>query len=195
MLHVTDSHISKVGTPDRHCPPDGGLVRSVQRNLCRCGGDRFCSVAAWPSFGPHSVGSRSAVGPRNRAPLSSWPWAGASDTADADFTPCRRADRRRRRVALQGAFRRDCGNLGRPSCTEFHCNQTSGAEGRGGRRSLLADPAWRHRQSERGAGPLAHCLAALDARPRRCKITRQSPLAAGVVPLARQTARHLDGTA
>ncbi len=193
MLHVASSQISKGGTPDRHRPPDGGLVRSVQRNFCRCRGYWLCSVGAWPIHCTHSVDSGSAVGPGNRASLSPRPWAGAGDSADADFSPSRCADRGRGRVALQGAFRCYCGNLGRPTCAEFHRDQTSGDAGRGGRGSLLADPAWWHCRFKCGAGPLAHCLAALRTECRRCKSPRRSALAVGTVPVAKQTARHLGG--
>ncbi len=198
MLHAAGGQISKGRTPDGHRPRKGGLVRSVQRNLCRCRGGRVCSVAAWPIRRPAFVDSGSAVRPGNRASLyaGSWvrSWNGAGHPADADFTPFRCADRRRGRVTLQRAFRCHCRNLGRSACIDVYGDQTSGVTGRGNRGSLLADPAWWHRRSECRAGPLARRLVALISQSRRCKVPRRAALAAGVVPVTRQTARNLDGT-
>ena len=199
VLHVWDIHISKGRTPGRRnggvAQTAGGLVRGFCRNGCRCCSGGLRSVASCQRIRPRSVDSGSAVASGNRATTYFWSGYRASRATSGYRAARRCADRGRRGAALQGAFG-GCGrDMGRPASPEFYSNETSGASGRGHGGALLANPARRNPQSERGAGPLADYLPALSAGSRRCQSPRRPALAAGAVSLARQAARDMGGAA
>ncbi len=198
MLYVSDILISKGQTPDRRswqaalvggCP-----VRGFCRNGrgCRCGG--LCAVTACQKSRPHSVDTRQTVTPGNRATASSGVWHWTVASAATGRTTRRCADRGGRGAALQGACRRSRRNLGRPTCAEFHGDETLGASGRGCGGAMLAGPAWGKRRSQRRTGSLADRFAAIGNQPRRYAGPGRSALASISVSFPRQTARAMGGT-
>ena len=204
MPHVPDIHVPQGGTPDRRRRQDARIagnlicglicdaVRGFRRNG-RCCGSGLRSGAACQGPSPDPVDSGSTVAPGNWATASSGTGNRAAPAAAGKCSACRCADRGGRGTALQGAVGGGGRDLGRSARIEFHRDETSGAAGRGGGRALLADPAWRHSRSQRGAGSLADRFAALGPQSRRCPRPRRSALAVGAVSLARQAARPLGG--
>jgi hypothetical protein len=197
VLYVSDIHISKGQTPDRHCwrnakagdGPVRGLCRDTRR--CRCGW--LYTVATCQKLRPYSMDTRQAVAPGNRAATSSGAWHWAIPSAATGRTTHRCADRGGRGAALQSTCRRGGRNLGRSACAEFHRDETLGTAGRGCGGALLAGPAWGKRRSQRRTGSLAYRVTAIGNRPRRCAGPRRSALAGRSVPFPRQTAWAVGG--
>lgn len=197
MPHVTDPCLSKDETHPvcgRDAAIHGHSVRSLFRGRCRCRGGGICPRAARPRGCPRALDSGPDDAARMRAPVPAGSWRPAPSPAARPFAAGRCDDRRGRGAALPGAFRGGGRSLGRSAGAELHRDEASGPAGRGCRCTVLADPAWRRGGGpQRGAGPLADCLAALLRQSRRCRRSRRSPLAAGTLPVARQAAGGLAG--
>jgi hypothetical protein len=168
-------------------------VRGFSCNGRRGGGDRLRCGAAWSWGGARTVGPGSGGAARDGSALSGRAWASQTTDAYAAFPAGRCIDRNRGGLALQGF---GCGggrNPGRSAGGALYRDEAAGIESRVGWCALLADPASRHRKSQRSARPLAHRAAALKRQPGRSERSGRSALAGGTLPVARRTARSMGG--
>lgn len=171
----------------------GNFDRDIHAQRSSGGSGRVRSGAARRGGWPSSMDSGTAGTTRNWKALSGRAWGPQFAYADATVTAGRCDDRSGRGAVLQGVGG-GCGRTpGRSASSELYSDETAGPANRGNRRALLADTTERQRQPQRGAPSLADHNPAFGGQSRRCSRSRQSALAGGVVPFARQPTRCMGG--
>ncbi|MFT6676011.1 MAG: hypothetical protein ACJAVM_002213 [Sulfitobacter sp.] len=165
----------------------GGILGSCDRRGCY----RVHRITYWQRQRACALGAGPSVAHGNRQPIP--PRIVSACHLRKCQSPCRCTVGNGGRTALQGAILRDWRDLGRPTCLEFHRDQTISDAGRDEQPAVLAGSTCSLSQSECGPGSLAHCLASFFSASARPTGPRCAALACGIIPLTYAIPRHMGG--